>query len=83
MIRCRFAISKEKCGGDYRPVKWPINTPYWCTGENDVSFIIVAYADSEEVLLQLWPEAEHMESEVVDGIVFTDRFKKPEWYEQI
>lgn len=32
MIRARFYIKKSDCGNDYRPVKWPIKYPYWCSG---------------------------------------------------
>ena len=40
MIRARFYINKKDCGNDYRPVKWPIKYPYWCTGESSDCFII-------------------------------------------
>lgn len=48
MIRARFYIKKSDCGNDYRPVKWPIKYPYWCSGESDDSFILVAYAEDED-----------------------------------
>ena len=80
MVRARFYIKKKDCGNDYRPTKWPIKYPYWCTGESSGSFIIVAYADDAEQIMQLWPEAYSVESEEVQNIVFTDRFPKPEWY---
>lgn len=35
MIRARFYIKKSDCSNDYRPVKWPIKYPYWCSGESD------------------------------------------------
>lgn len=35
MIRAKFYIKFKDCGNDYRPVKWPIKYPYWCTGESD------------------------------------------------
>ncbi len=38
MIRARFFVEKKKCDGDYRPLIWPIQYPYWCTGENDRFF---------------------------------------------
>lgn len=46
MIRARFFVNKEECEGDYRPLEWPIQYPYWCTGENDSDFVLVAYINS-------------------------------------
>ena len=63
----------KDCGNDYRPVKWPIKHPYWCTGETDDSFTIVAYADNVEQIKELWPEAYDIEAEEVQEIVFTTR----------
>lgn len=48
MIRARFYIKFKDCGNDYRPVKWPIKYPYWCTGESVDAFVIVAYAENVE-----------------------------------
>lgn len=53
MIRARFYIKKSDCGNDYRPVKWPIKYPYWCSGESDDSFILVAYAEDEDSIKEL------------------------------
>lgn len=82
MIRARFLIKRKDCGNDYRPIKWPIKYPYWCTGENDYSFIIVAYADDIKQIKSLWPEAYRIQSEEVQEIAFTPRFPKPEWYKE-
>ena len=57
MIRARFFVEKKKCDGDYRPLIWPIQYPYWCTGENDRFFILVAYVNDMDELMNLWPEA--------------------------
>lgn len=75
MIRARFKTEAE----DYRPVKWPIKHPYWCTGSGDGYSILVAYADDEAELLSNWPEAYDIDAEEADAYVFTDRFRKPEW----
>lgn len=80
MIRARFFVNKKECKNDYRPLRWPIQYPYWCTGENDSYFVLVAYIDSIEELNGLWPEASNIESEEVDKIFFSDRFPKPDWY---
>lgn len=82
MIRARFHVSKKECGNDYRPVKWPISHPYWCSGESRKDFIIVAFADGIEEIKELWPEAKNIETEKVDKITFTGRFPCPKWYTQ-
>lgn len=57
MIRARFYIKKSDCSNDYRPVKWPIKYPYWCSAESSNSFVLVAYAEDEDSIKELWPEA--------------------------
>ena len=71
MIRARFHIKLEDCGNDYRPVKWPIKYPYWCTGQSSDSFTIVAYADNVEQIMELWPEAHRIETKKVEKIEFS------------
>lgn len=82
MLRARFYVDMEACGYDYRPVKWPIKYPYWCSGEtmND-EYILVAYVDSIEELKELWPEADNIDAKECSKITFTDRFHKPDWYQ--
>lgn len=79
MIRARFYTAEK----DYRPIKWPIKYPYWCSGETgELSAILIAYADSLEEIYEMWPEAENVEWEEVDKIEFTSRFPKPDWYKE-
>lgn len=83
MIRVRFYLNKKEVGNDYRPVIWPIKYPYWCVGENDNNFIMVAYVDSFEDCKKQWPEVSCYESiEESNTIKFSDRFPKPDWYEK-
>ena len=82
MIRARFYIKKSDCDNDYRPVKWPIKYPYWCSAESSNSFVLVAYAENEDSIKELWPEAYDINVLEKDTeIRFTLRFPKPEWYE--
>ena len=82
MIRARFHIRKDDCDNDYRPVKWPIKYPYWCSAESSNSFVLVAYAEDEDSIKELWPEAYDINVLEKDTeIRFTLRFPKPEWYE--
>ena len=82
MIRTRFYIKKSDCDNDYRPVKWPIKYPYWCSAESSNSFVLVAYAEDENSIKELWPEAYDINVLEKDTeIRFTLRFPKPEWYE--
>ncbi len=80
MIRARFKANHD----DYRPIKWPIKHPYWCTGyaANGDHSIIVAYADNEAQILELWPEARDLDVEAVDGYSFSDRFPCPDWIKE-
>lgn len=78
MIRARFYVADE----DYRPVKWPIKHPYWCSGATDTHSILVAYADNIEEILENWPDAERIEFSEAEAYEFTDRFPKPTWFGQ-
>jgi len=77
MIRARFYCNGE----DYRPVKWPIKHPYWCSGySGDLEkAVIVGYFDDEAAIYELWPDAEDVEVSEVSAYQFTERFPKPEW----
>lgn len=77
MIRARFFVHAQ----DYRPVKWPITHPYWCTGQGVGYAVLVAYASDVIELLRNWPDAKNIESESVDSYVFTSRFPKPNWFQ--
>jgi len=76
MIRARFKANMD----DYRPVKWPVKHPYWCTGYGTNYSIIVAYADNEAEILENWPEAQDIDIEEVDEYTFSSRFPKPDWF---
>lgn len=75
MIRARFRANYD----DYRAIEWPVKHPYWCSGYGDDYSIVIAYADSEEDILRLWPEASEIDAEEVTEYYFSDRFPKPEW----
>lgn len=77
MVRSRFYVDIE----DYRPVKWPIRYPYWCSGFSDEGWIIIAYTDNEDEIYELWPEASNIDIEEVAEIKFSKRFPKPSWYD--
>ena len=76
MIWARFKANYP----DYRPVKWPVKHPYWCTGEGDGYSIVVAYADNEGEIMENWPEATDIDSEDAEEYLFTDRFPRPDWF---
>lgn len=78
MLRVRFKANAD----DYRPVNWPVKHPYWCTGYGDDYSIVISYSDNEEYIYNNWPEASDLDIEEVEGYVFTDRFEKPEWFEE-
>ncbi len=78
MIRVRFKANYP----DYRPVRWPVKHPYWCSGHAaDESYsIVISYADDEYYILANWPEAHDLESTEVQGYEFPSRFPKPDWF---
>jgi len=82
LFRARFYIDFEDCDEDYRPISWPIKYPYWVSGENEESFIIVTYCENKNEIIELWPEAHDIELEKVDNVEFSGRFPKPEWYKK-
>ncbi len=79
MNRYRFKAD----GDDYRPMLFPPDGPYWCSGHaiNDEYSIVVAYAPDEASILKHWPEAQDITMQEDVEITFTDRFPKPDWWE--
>lgn len=77
MLRVRFKANLD----DYRPVKWPVKHPYWCSGCSGNNSIVISYADDVEYIYEHWPEAEDLDIDEVEDYVFTDRFPVPEWWE--
>lgn len=80
MIRIKFTLNKNEVDGDNRPIKWPIKYPYWCYGESETTFNMLAYADSAAEMRKLWPESINLEIEEVDKVEFTEEFPCPAWY---
>ena len=76
MLRIRFHANPD----DYRPVKWPVKYPFWCSGYGENFSVVIAYVDSVDELMELWPEASNLDIEERAEITFTDRFPKPSWY---
>lgn len=80
MLRARFCVNIKEVNKDYRPIKWPIKYPYWCSGENDEDFILIAFVENLDELYELWPEAKNIEYDECDEVYETGRFKYPDWY---
>lgn len=76
MLRVRFHIDID----DPRPITFPTKHPYWMSGKADGRYVMISYADKEEDILQLWPEAENLESTEAEQYMFNDRFPKPDWF---
>ncbi len=77
MIRARFTVTGVD---DHRPISWPVRHPFWCTGyDGNDNPIVIAYAEDEEEIRSLWPEATGIEATVVEGYSFSDRFPRPSW----
>lgn len=80
VLRARFTVPDE----DYRPVVWPIDHPYWCSGFNDEGNTLIAYVENEEQLLKWWPDAInidlHIDGGLTDSYTYSSRFQRPEWF---
>ena len=76
LLRVRFFANLDDC----RPVNYPVEYPWWRSGETFTHSIVVSYADSEQYIYKNWPEATSLLSvEEVEKIVFTSRFPKLDW----
>lgn len=82
MLRFRFRIPIEPVH-DYRPISFPPEGPYWCSGEDDTHYTLIAFSPSQEVLTgpERWPDAEDIDDEGEQPITFTERFPCPQWWE--
>lgn len=78
LLRVRFSTPSE----DYRPVKWPIKWPYWCTGYGAKGSTIVAYTEDMDYICENWPEVTPgmVDVEVVHEVTFSSRFPRPDWF---
>lgn len=77
--RCRFHANPD----DYRPVTFPPPGPYWCSGSGDGYSIVIAYFEDPERITEFWPEATEIDvDDGCDTMLFTDRFPKPEWWDE-
>jgi hypothetical protein len=78
-IRARFKANYP----DFRPVTWPPPGPFWRSGigGDDSYSIVIAYVRSSEQIQEFWPEARDIETTEEESIKFTDRFPKPDWWE--
>ena len=78
LVWYRFKTKTE----DYRPLidMKDIQMPWWCTGyASNGDAIIVCYLPKEEDLFKYWDDAYDIDFEEREEIVYTSRFKKPEW----
>tara|TARA_R110002072_G_scaffold26966_15_gene88459 strand:+ start:759 stop:1001 length:243 start_codon:yes stop_codon:yes gene_type:complete len=79
MRKFRFYVPGE----DGRPISWPPVGPFWITGFSETHTVVLAYAPDEETLTNAdhWPDAEDVDDWGEQEITFTDRFKKPDWWQ--
>lgn len=75
--------------GDWRPVYkiedgHPGLGPYWCSGYGEDYSIICAWMKPGVDVTVYWPEATHVtQDEEPSPIRFTDRFPKPDWWDDV
>lgn len=75
-IRSRFHANLD----DYRPATWPPPGPYWRTGFGEDFSVVVAYLRPGDEVTAWWPEASGVDAEECEGITFTSRFARPDWW---
>lgn len=78
--RYRF---KTYASEDYRPLEFNPCYPWWCTGSGEDYVTIVAYLPENEDLKKYWDDADDVNFEDADEIVFTSRFTKPSYFKEL
>ena len=79
-IRYRFKTYYADCRPEKDMAK--INMPWWCTGGNDDFSVIVCYLPKNEKLSDYWDDADEIETQECDEIIYTSRFTKPDWIKE-
>jgi hypothetical protein len=79
-LRVRFNTDADDCRPIYEG-KTP-EGPWWISGSNDEGTVIIAFVKSEATLFKQWPEASDVDSQEVHEISFSQRFPKPDWWDQ-
>lgn len=76
---------------DYRPLIFNPQYPWWCSGYSlggtidepeYSSAVIIAYLPEDEDLTKYWDDASDVEFTEHEGIEFSDRFPKPDYFEE-
>ena len=81
-IRYRF---KTKAIEDYRPLldMKSIQCPWWCSGEGSDYATIICYFPVGIDLFKYWNDAYDIEKEEKEEIVYTVRFLKPDYIDEV
>lgn len=75
-VRARFHADID----DPRPAAFPPPGPWWCTGYGEDYATVTAWLRPGDEVTTWWPEADEIDYEQHDAIVFTDRFPPPDWW---
>lgn len=76
-IRYRF---RTKSIEDCRPLVFNPSYPWWCSGFNDTTAVLVAWLPKSEDLRKYWDDAEDITEEEYEEIKFSGRFPQPAYY---
>ena len=66
---------------DHRPLIFNPKYPWWCSGYGEGYDVIIAYLPAGDDLLKYWDDAYEIDFEEKDEITFSDRFSKPDYFE--
>jgi len=71
---------------EYRPLSFNPKFPWWCSGTgssgDDEYAVIVAYLPRDEPIYKYWNDAYEVDFTWEDEITFSDRFPKPDYFEE-
>lgn len=77
--RVRFKTNEK----DFRPIRIPSPGPWWCSGQGEEYYILIAYVRKLKQIKSFWPEAYGMDYSDEDKIEFTERFPKPDDWDEV
>lgn len=83
MLRITFKIKYPPSANgvrDHRPIRWPVDEPYWRDSWDKDGAVMVTYAQTVAYVHEHWPEAYDLLVENVSYYQFSERYPKPFWF---
>lgn len=80
--RVWWLVSFALDAGNTLPAKWPPPGPYWETGRNERNTVVRAYIRMIEQLREYWPDASYVALREAGTITYSEKYPKPDWFEE-